>query len=475
MTNLWRTETGHFGRRSTGICCAAYGVTILVLASTGSAADSDFFERKIRPVLVQHCYECHSEQADVVQGGLRLDQPGSMARGGDSGALIVPGKPEASLLVSSLRYDDLEMPPEGQLDQRIVDDFETWIRHGAVDPRSKASNSEPTKKQATIDWTLARQHWSFQEPLESRSPHSVGGERALDGFIRHRLDQEGLEPNPSADPAVLVRRVSFDLTGLPPSADEAKCFANDEHPLAYRRLVDRRLATPAHAEHWTRLWLDIARYAEDQAHKVGNNDSLTYPNAYRYRDWVIDAFAADMPYDQFVRLQLAADHYQPEDIEAHVALGFLGLGPKYYRRSSPEVMADEWEDRVDTVSRGLLGLTVACARCHDHKYDPIPTSDYYALAGVFASTKMYNRPLDDSVEVKDGEAKQPVDALHIVRDGNVTDLHVMIRGDVNRKGELAPRRFLSVLREPDESSWTQGSGRNQLADSIVDERKPLTP
>ena len=232
------------------------------------------------------------------------------------------------------------------------------------------------------------------------------------------------------------------------------------------------LASPEHAEKWSRIY--FARYAEDQAHKVGSNDSLTYPNAYRYRDWVIEAIANDMPYDRFIRLQLAADLIVPDQPQNHIALGFLGLGPKYYRRNSPEVMADEWEDRVDVVSRGLLGLTVACARCHDHKYDPIPTSDYYALAGVFASTEMFNRPLNDTVAVEGkGQAKKPQDADHLVRDGQPRDLHVMIRGDVSKEGDLAPRQFLTALSEKP-ILVQNGSGRSDLAKAITAKSNPLT-
>ncbi len=233
------------------------------------------------------------------------------------------------------------------------------------------------------------------------------------------------------------------------------------------------MATPQHAERWSRVWLDVARYAEDQAHIVGNNDSLTYPNAYLYRDWVIDSLARDMPYDDFVRMQLAGDLLFPDSPDTHVALGFIGLGPKYYRRNDPAVMADEWEDRIDTVSRGLLGLTVACARCHDHKYDPIPTSDYYALAGVFASTEMFNRPIDDTVEKKGDQSKRPADAVHIVREGTPRDLSVMIRGDAKRLGDKVDRGFLTVLSPTPVAGFDQGSGRVALAEAIVDESNPL--
>lgn len=436
----------------------------------------DFFERKIRPVLVKHCYECHSGNADVIQGDLRVDMRNAMLEGGDSGTAIVPGDPDASLLIASLEYDDLQMPPSGPLDEDVVSDFRRWIRNGAVDPRI-VDPLTAEESPAEFDWETAREFWAFQSPQKHDAPSVRGPVKIAvkhDAFVVARLESAGLRPNESADKRSLIRRVTFDLTGLPPRPADVEAFAGDHRPDAYRRVVDRLLATTQHAERWTRLWLDVARYAEDQAHKVGNNDALTYPNAYYYRDWVIQAIGNDVPYDQFVRLQLASDLIDSNDTDSHLALGFLGLGPKYYRRNSPEVQADEWEDRVDTVTRGLLGLTVACARCHDHKFDPIPTKDYYALAGVFASTEMFNRPLDDDVEKKGDEAKDPKHAVHIVRDGKPRDLNVMIRGDASKQGPPAPRAFVQVLCSDDVPRLADRSGRLDLANAIVDSSNPLT-
>lgn len=459
------------------------GLGLVCLATwpqrTSASDESDFFERKIRPVLVEHCYECHAGESDLIQGGLRLDEPDAMVRGGDSGPLLTPGEPDKSLLLAAIRYDGLEMPPEGRLDEKVIRDFETWIRLGAVDPREPMlaeSRQASDIASESFDWQAARQYWAFQSPLRSEPSATKFDSWAtgkIDRFVLAALESADLAPNPPAEKRQLIRRLTFDLIGLPPTPEEVETYLQDDGPTATQRLVDRLLESPAHAERWTRLWLDVARYAEDQAHKVGNNDSLTYPNAYLYRDWVITALAEDMPYDDFIRFQLAADLIAPDDRQLHLALGFLGLGPKYYRRGSPEVMADEWEDRVDTVSRGLLGLTVACARCHDHKYDPIPTSDYYALAGVFASTEMFNRPIDDSVEQKNDQAKKPQDAVHIVRDGKPQDVTVMIRGDVTKPGPLVKRGFLSVLCESP-VEFTTGSGRGELAEAIVDPSNPLT-
>jgi hypothetical protein len=288
------------------------------------------------------------------------------------------------------------------------------------------------------------------------------------------LEQARLEPNPPAGRRTWIRRVSFDLVGLPPTPEEVEEFVHDPAPDARARVVDRLLASPHYGERWARMWLDLARYAEDQAHIVGSDRSLFYPNAYRYRDWVIRALNADLPYDQFVRWQLAADLMKPEGAANQAALGFLGLGPKYFGRGSPAVMADEWEDRVDIVCRGLLGLTVACARCHDHKFDPIPTTDYYALAGVFASTRMFNQPLRDGVAQKNGEASQPADALHVVAEGTPTDLPVFLRGDIDNKGPVVRRHFLQVLSTREPEPFEQGSGRLELADAIASPHNPLT-
>lgn len=442
---------------------------------------TDFFERKIRPVLVEHCYECHSSKAQKAMGGLELDTKARMRDGGDSGAGVVPKSLDESLILDAIRYESFEMPPTGKLSDEIIRDFEKWIRMGAPDPRKADHSVAGNKPASDIDWLTAKNHWAFQPPRSQPMPSlssNNGVQNRIDQFVRHRQQALGLEHNETADDVVLLRRLTFDLTGLPPTLKQTSSFlkaATQDRESAINQLVDELLASPAYGEHWAAMWLDLMRYAEDQAHIVGNNKSLFYPNAYLYRDWLIQAFNADMRYDTFIQLQLAADQITPDDPDDDVALGFVGLGPKYYNRGSQEVKADEYEDRVDTVTRGLLGLTVACARCHDHKYDPIATEDYYALAGVFASTDMFNRPLNESVKQKNGAAKEPKDALHIIRDTKPVDLHVMIRGDVKIKGDLVPRRFLRVLSGQSEPTpFTRGSGRWDLAESIASPDNPLT-
>ncbi len=438
----------------------------------------DFFETKIRPVLVEHCYECHSSQSSSVEGELRLDSREALLAGGATGRSFVEGDAKNSLLVKALRYDDLKMPPDRRLSEEVVKDFERWINDGAADPRIDSA-PRPQASNASVDWNQARDFWSLKVPVQSALPvvqNTAWPQTRLDHFVLAKIEANTLTASPAADRYTLARRLTFDLTGLPPQFEEVDSFISNDAPDALPRFVDQLMASPAFGERFARMWLDLARYAEDQAHIVGDDRSLCYPNAFMYRDWVIEAFNQDLPYDNFVRQQLAADQIDGPVEPDLRPLGFLGVGPKYYQRGSAAVMADEWEDRVDVVTRGLLGLTVACARCHDHKYDPIPTKDYYALAGVFASTQMFNAPLKPDAEKKDsGEAKKPEQSLHIVRDGKPQDLQIAIRGDVKRKGDLAPRRFLQVIASEHQSSWGVGnsSGRRELADAIAQPTNPL--
>jgi hypothetical protein len=455
-----------------------FGLLLLASVAPVSFAD-DFFEKKIRPVLVEKCYGCHSVEADKkdkLKGGLLLDSKAGWEAGGDAGAAIVPGKPTEGTLLKAMKFDGgVRMPPNGKLSDEVVKDFETWIANGAADPRTA---EEKKAIKPGIDIEAGKQFWAFQPVRKHANPTAESN--PIDGFVAAKLRENGLTASPPADPRTLIRRVTFDLTGLPPTPEEVEAFVRDPSQTAFAKVVAKLLASPAYGERWARLWLDVARYAEDQAHIVGNDASLTYPNAYLYRDWVIQAFNADLPYDEFVKLQLAADLIEGESSPNLVALGFIGLGPKYYDRGKLFVMADEWEDRVDVVGRGLLGLTLACARCHDHKFDPIRTEDYYGLAGVFASTRMFNRPLTDKVEKKESkdkkptdEAKLPKDAMHVVREGTPNDLTVFVRGDVNNKGPVAKRHFPPVLSVT-ASSFAEGSGRKELAEAVASGKNPLT-
>jgi hypothetical protein len=335
-----------------------------------------------------------------------------------------------------------------------------------------------------INWAKEREFWAFRSPVTQARPavkNKRWASQPLDYFILARLEQKNLSPSPEAEKRTLIRRVTFDLTGLPPTVEEVEAFLKDRRTGAYERLVERLLASPRFGERMASMWLPLARYAEDQAHQVGSDTKFFYPNAWKYRDWVIGAFNRDLPYGQFIRLQLAADKLSEKESSKDdlAALGLIGLGPKYYNRNRLDVMADEWEDRVDTVTRSLLGLTVACARCHDHKFEPITREDYYALAGVFASTKMVNKvpggvaPKEDNSEKPPKEKMDPA-TLHMVEEGSPTNLNVFIRGNVERKGPLAERRFLQILSEGEPAAFKDGSGRKELAEKIASRNNPLT-
>jgi hypothetical protein len=342
-----------------------------------------------------------------------------------------------------------------------------------------------------FDWNKAREFWSFQAPKARPLPqlrNKRWPRERMDHFVLAAMETRHLSPSLEADRRTLLRRVTFDLTGLPPTPEEVQAFLADRRADSYERLVERLLASPRYGERMASLWLNVARYAEDQAHQVGDDTKSFYPNAWRYRSWVIGAFNRDLPYGQFIKLQLAADKLDGSATNATgdlAALGFIGLGPKYYNRNRLDVMADEWEDRVDTVTRSFLGLTVACARCHDHKYDPITMRDYYGLAGVFASTRLVDKTPDGKIEEapkdskdSDGKKVKPKanpDAMHVVDDGEkAQDLNVFIRGNVERKGPVAERRFLQVLCQGEPRRFTAGSGREELAEAITSRANPLT-
>jgi hypothetical protein len=348
-------------------------------------------------------------------------------------------------------------------------------------PLAKASSDDDE-----IDWKKEQQFWAFRPPVMPQRPEITNQrwpQQPLDYFVLRKMESQKLSPSARADKPALIRRITYDLTGLPPTPADVDAFLKDTRGDAYERLVDRLLGSPAFGERMASMWLPLARYAEDQAHQVGNDTKFFYPNAFKYRQWVMDAFNADLPYEEFIRLQLAADKLGVSGTNHLAALGFLGLGPKYYNRNRLDVMADEWEDRVDTVTRTFLGLTVACARCHDHKFEPITRADYYGLAGVFASTKMVNRNPDGSNEKsekseKDQKAekaeKMPVDTVHMVEDDKPQDLNVFIRGNVDRKGPIAPRQFVRVLCREEPAKFSEGSGRKELAEAIADSENPLT-
>jgi mono/diheme cytochrome c family protein len=454
-------------------------------AGDGSASAKDpltEFEKDVRPIFEERCFECHGP--DKQKGGLRLDQKDGLFAGGDSGdPAVIPGKSAESALIKMVTSTDPDetMPPKGKrLTPEQIISIKRWIDHGAHWPQPVEANSAdaiiPVKEVVISD--ADRKFWAFQPP--HRAPPRTGTvdpweRQPIDRFILARIREQSLEPAPEMSREMLLRRVTFDLTGLPPTPGELDDFLKDERPDAYERVISRLLHSPRFGEHMASMWLPLARFAEDQAHQVGSDTKFFYPNAHLYRRWVIRAFNRDLPYDQFLKLQLAADRMPCTDPDDLAALGFLGLGPKYYNRNRLEVMADEWEDRVDTTTRSMLGLTVACARCHDHKFDPITTADYYALAGVFASTRMVNLMPDGKPEKDASKAEEMNPAtLHVVQDGDIQNLNIFVRGNVARKGPVVPRRFLQVLETADPKPFSDGSGRRDLAEAIANPTNPLT-
>ncbi len=351
---------------------------------------SDFFEQKIRPVLIEHCYECHAADSKKVQGGLLLDTRDGIRKGGDSGPSVVPGNVGESLILSALRHDLFQMPPKGKLPKQVVLDFEHWIRQGAYDPRESAVAIKPKNE---ISWEEVKKFWSFSPRTRPDLPSPLNMKEweagtAVDRFIQVKLEEQGLSLSPPADRYTLLRRMTFDLTGLPPTYEEIREFISDESPLAIEKLLDRLLSSPAYGERWGRYWLDLARYANSN----GADENHSYPNAWRYRDYVVAAFNKDTPYDRFVTQQLAGDLLpysdESERRENLTATGFLVLGPKMLaEQDKPKLIADLVDEQIDTVGLTFSAMTYGCARCHDHKFDPILAEDYYALAGIFHSTR----------------------------------------------------------------------------------------
>ena len=351
---------------------------------SASAARAEFFETTVRPLLAERCWKCHG--AAKSQGGLRLDSRAAALRGGDSGAALVPGRPGSSLLIEAVRYESFEMPPDGKLPEEAVRALEKWIADGAfwpARPTAGQGETDAIESEGAHLWQAARSHWAFQPIQRPQVPvdeEDDWSRNEIDRFVWRRLREHGLYPSPRADRRTLLRRAFFDLVGMPPTVEEAKQFLSDDSDQAFARLVDRLLADPRYGERWGRYWLDVARYADSKGAIFG--EPREYPYAYTYRDYVIAAFNEDKPFDQFVTEQLAADLLTTDPADPSLAaLGFLTV----HRRSNGGGQVEQWADRVDTVSRGFLALTVACARCHDHKYDPIPMADFYSLMGVFAS------------------------------------------------------------------------------------------
>jgi len=506
-------------------CLAASSRTF---AQTLTPAETDFFENKIRPIFVNDCYKCHSQSAPKLKGGLSLETKQGWLTGGDTGPAIVPGDPDKSLLIQAVRYldEDLQMPPKGEkLSDDKIADLVAWVKMGAPDPRVAGAvdtNSVANKS--------PRDHWAFK-PIQNPPVPEVADadwvKTPVDAFILATLQQHGMKPNPPADKRTLIRRATFDLIGLPPTQDEIQNFLDDNSPDAFAKVVDRLLASPHYGERWGRYWLDTARYADTKGDVRKNQEDYHYPFAWTYRDYVIRAFNDDKPFNRFILEQIAADKLVASSTDKSIvaAMGFLTVGDRFFENNN-----DIINDRIDVVTKGFLGLTVTCARCHDHKFDPIPTKDYYSLRGVFASsieppppifgrinhystnyidyTKQMEplerkladldlqrkamrkekvdqkliKPVEDQMaqireDMADLELSHPdapERAMMLVDAPKPKDSPVFIRGEAENIGPVVPRQFLQILSPPNRIPFQSGSGRLELAIGIASDHNPLT-
>lgn len=503
-------------------------------------ADIEFFEKRVRPLLVQRCYECHASTSSKLRGGLMLDSREGVLKGGDTGPAAEAGKPDKSLLVEAIRYDSqqIQMPPAGKLPDAEIAILTEWVQRRLPFPKSTAA----VKAQHSVDVEAGKSHWAFR-PLKAISPSEPPADlytwpqTGIDRFVLVSQLQKKLRPASQAARDVLIRRVKFDLLGLPPSQQEIESFIADPAANAYEQLVDRYLATPQYGERWGRHWLDLARYCD-----VPESWREGAAQAWLYRDWVVRALNEDVTYDQFVRQQFAADllpNAQPAD---NAALGFLGLSPTYWKELKldhlviKQVVAEEWEERIEAIGATFLGLTLACARCHDHKFDPVTMRDYYGLAGVLASIKLDDQPIiaaepaararqardrikelqkqvdpllekkpvseenqhkadelqkqiqqvrSETPELNVPEAFGVLEAsLQVLPDGAARtklefhanqpqDVALQIRGNAANPGAIVPRGFPGVLSASGSKAFTHGSGRLELAEAIVSDAAPL--
>ena len=410
-------------------------------AEKSDAKGTALFENQIKPVLVKQCYECHSQTGEKVEGGLELDSPAGLMRGGDSGPVLVSHQVEKSPLIRMLRHEEdvPAMPPEKRLSDGVIAAFEQWIQLGAPDSREELG---PTAKDERFE--AGGRHWSFQPPQSVEPPaikRTDWPRDEIDHFVLTRMEAKGLRPADDANRTTLIRRVYFDLVGLPPVPKDVEAFAADDSPDALANLIDRLLESDRFGERWGRHWLDVVRYSESS----GMEFNFTYPHAWPYRNYVIDALNQDKPYDLFLREQIAGDLMpakegeSAEAIEARlIAPSLLAFGPKRHNSSGVEFQMDVVDDQINTVFRATLAMTVACARCHDHKFDPIPTKDYYALAGIFLSTEpMYGT-------IKQKYSNNPTDLLPI--GPNAAAMHVAVK-DHKKKIPAAEKQLAAKRKE----------------------------
>ena len=508
-------------------------------ANSPSPEQAEFFESKIRPLLANNCYACHSQKAESkgkLKAGLYLDSYKGLLDGGDSGSALVPGEPDKSRIVEAVLYrnEDMAMPPKGKLSGDNIQLITKWVQMGAPWPGSENEiAASPEKNNEAYDWKKFRnEHWAFRKIKETQPPHSDDdnwSNTPIDKFIYSELKNNGLTPNGPATSRKLIRRAYLTLIGIPPTPEQINAFLDDKDPDAFSKVIDQLLESKHYGERWARHWLDVARYSDGHG---GFGDNKSLPNAWRFRDWVVNAFNTDMPYNMFVKKQIAGDLIDDKD---PVPTGFFVVGPTYNSdggdpEAKAQALAETLSDRVDTFSRAFLGLTAACARCHNHKFDPITTQDYYSLAGIFKNTRNVDTPVGDknqiethnswkraidelnknvnqfldseskrlSVNRKEVEKKLPDESktkvsgiraeieqlkkseppkppnAHVLAESGSADMHVALRGDLRKKGEIAPRSFIEIIEGKERKKYTQGSGRIELSESVTSPDNPLT-
>ena len=463
--------------------CVFGGVILISLAigqttaAEPNAAGVEFFERKIRPLFAENCYACHGQEKR--KGKLRLDSPASIHAGGESGPILTPGKPDESRIILAVSYkdEDLKMPPKKRLSSGQVSDLTEWVKLGAPMPSSEVAVTPVTRKDFQIT-DKDCSHWAFQPLRRPEVPRIAKDQPAnpIDAFILARLKAKDLKPNPPATRQELIRRAYYDLIGLPPSPAEVEAFIADKSPRAWENLIDRLLDSPHYGEKWGRHWLDLVRYAESNSYERDNPK----PHAWRYRDYVIRSFNADKPYDQFIREQLAGDEFKPPNDDAIIATGFYRLGIWDDEPADKDLaLYDGLDDIVTTTGQVFLGLTVDCARCHNHKLDPIPQRDYYRLLSFFQNVTPYENS-GAKVEIPlPGDAKEK--ALAVSELGaKVPATFILLRGNPHVKGDEVEPGFLEVLGgtkpsllQPSASARTSGR-RTVLANWLASPENPLT-
>jgi hypothetical protein len=496
-----------------------------------------FFEQKVRPLLADKCFSCHSVNSGKQKGGLLLDSRDAILKGGESGPAAAEGKPDQSLIVRAVQYHepDLQMPPKEKLSTKEVATLEEWILGGMHFPSPHTSLGAKHK----VDLAEGRKFWAFQpltrsDPPVIQSDGHAHSKRRIDDYIVGKLVEHSIAPSPEAPKVTLLRRAKFDLVGLPPTPEEIREFIADTDPRAYERRIDSWLASPQYGERWARHWLDLVRYCD-----VGESWMDSKGQSHPYRDWVITALNADVPFDRFSKLQLAADLLPDANPPDRAALGFLGLSPTYWKELQlpveiiKTIVSDEYEERVHTLSSVFLGVNLACARCHDHKYDPFTSEDYYGIAGVFASTRTAEHSLSGEIDgqhaaqlkrdaakleedikklkakktedqaqkiaeledslakiksnsvytaqlvsgVREGSLKvEPAVGKHgsrIVYDDSPQDMALEVRGNPNRTAQIVARRFPAVFEKDAPLRFSNGSGRIELAEALFTHSRDL--